>query len=647
MNELAPLRPAVLAFDESGTPMSPEYGDVYHSAASGPGQALHVFLRGNDLPARWANAKIFSIVETGFGLGLNFLATWHAWRHDPQRCERLHFVSIERHPFTTDHLAVLHPRFAEYASLSTILRAAWPALVPGMHRLHFDDGRVTLTLVFADIANALEQLLVGADAFYLDGFTPERNPDMWSAQNMKALARLAQPGATLATWSVARPVRDALAAAGFDVDKRAGFGGKRDMLVGHFAPRWPMYPQRVAPPKYPDKRAIVVGAGLAGTAVASRLAARGWSVDLVERAHAAAASSLRAGVFQPHVSRDDCLLSRFTRAGYLYAQAQWPASFDPAAAAPWPRSGVLQLADGADNEARVAGTAALLGYPTDYAQFATRDAASALAGCNVAIGGWWFPRAGWVPPATIVKLQIAAAGPRVTLRLEHEISALEHVGGQWRVRGAASAIVAQAPVVVLANAGDAARIADLGVDSLRSVRGQQSYLPAPPFAAPRVVIGGDGYVLPEHEGIAVCGATYDLDRMDTVQDAASHALNVSRVERMLPGSTAQVDPAHLDGGVGIRCVATDRMPMLGAMVDVAAARAQAAALTGAHLADLPRRAGLYGAFAFASRGLTWTLLAAELLASQIDGEPLPVERALVAAIDPGRFILHRLRRRKL
>jgi len=154
-------------------------------------------------------------------------------------------------------------------------------------------------------------------------------------------------------------------------------------------------------------------------------------------------------------------------------------------------------------------------------------------------------------------------------------------------------------------------------------------------------------VLPEHEGIAVCGATYDLDRMDTVQDAASHALNVSRVERMLPGSTAQVDPAHLDGGVGIRCVATDRMPMLGAMVDVAAARAQAAALTGAHLADLPRRAGLYGAFAFASRGLTWTLLAAELLASQIDGEPLPVERALVAAIDPGRFILHRLRRRKL
>ena len=362
-NDSASLRPAVLAFDESGTPISPEYGDVYHSAASGPGQAVHVFLRGNELPARWANANIFSIVETGFGLGLNFLATWQAWREDPQRCDRLHFVSIERHPFSAEHLAVLHGRLAEYATLSTSLRVAWPALVPGMHRLHFDDGRVSLTLAFADIAVALRQLCVNADAFFLDGFSPERNPDMWSAPNMKALARMAKHGATLATWSVARPVRDALVAAGFAVDKRPGFDGKRDMLIGHFAPRWPTHSQRVAPPNPSDKRAIVVGAGLAGAAVTSRLATRGWSIDLVERAPVfalgAAASGLRAGVFQPHVSRDDCLLSRLTRAGFLYAQAQWPRSFDPVAAAPWQRCGVLQLADGADNEARVCDTAAL------------------------------------------------------------------------------------------------------------------------------------------------------------------------------------------------------------------------------------------------------------------------------------------------
>ena len=202
---------------------------------------------------------------------------------------------------------------------------------------------------------------------------------------------------------------------------------------------------------------------------------------------------------------------------------------------------------------------------------------------------------------------------------------MERVGEQWRVRDASGAIVAEAPVVVLASAADAARLVDLGTDSLRNVRGQQSYLPSPPFAAPRVVIGGDGYVLPEHEGIAVCGATYDLDQTTTEMDVASHLLNVARVEHMLPGSTTQVDCSGLDGGVGIRCVATDRMPMLGAIVDVAATRARAAELTGAHLVDLPRHPGVYGAFAFASRGLTWTLLAAEQLASQLEGEPLPIE----------------------
>jgi tRNA 5-methylaminomethyl-2-thiouridine biosynthesis bifunctional protein len=647
-NDGAALRPAVLAFDESGTPISPAYGDIYHSAASGSGQAIHVFLHGNDLPSRWTDANVFCIVETGFGLGLNFLATWNAWRQDPRRCKRLHFVSIERHPFGAAHLGVLHARFADYAAQSASLRAAWPLLVPGMHRLHFDDGDVTLTLAFADVAIALRQLSVSADAFYLDGFMPERNPDMWSTQNMKALSRLAKPGATLATWSVARAVRDALAEAGFAVHKRPGFGGKRDMLVGHYAPRWRGFVERAMPPAYPAKRAIIVGAGLAGAAVASRLALRGWSIDLVERAHApaTAASGLRAGVFQPHVSRDDCLLSRWTRAGFLYGQAQRPASFDASAEPPRQRCGVLQLADGADNEARVAATAASLCYPLEYAQYVTREAASQLAGRPVAIGGWWFAHAGWVPPGAIVRQQLAAMRGRVNLHTDREVTKMERVGEQWQLRDADDAIIAQAPVVVIANAGHAARIADLGVDSLRSVRGQQSYLPVPPFAAPRVVVGGDGYALPAYEGIAVCGATYELDRIDTAMDATSHALNVSRVERMMPGSTAGVDHSRLEGGVAIRCVATDRLPMLGALVDVAAARAQAATLIGAHLSDLPRLVGLYGAFAFASRGLTWTLLAAEVLASQIDGEPLPVERALVDAIDPGRFILHRLRRAK-
>ncbi|HEY4637314.1 MAG TPA: tRNA (5-methylaminomethyl-2-thiouridine)(34)-methyltransferase MnmD, partial [Burkholderiales bacterium] len=187
----APLVPARLAFAADGTPNSRAYNDVYHSAEGGAAQARHVFLGGNGLPARWRDARRFTIFETGFGLGLAFLATWQAWREDPARPARLHFVSVERHPFSTQDLAVLHAPHAEFAPLAEELRSAWPLLVPGMHRLEFESGRLVLTLAFGDAAELAPQLRLAADAIYLDGFAPAKNPDMWSPALLKAVARLA------------------------------------------------------------------------------------------------------------------------------------------------------------------------------------------------------------------------------------------------------------------------------------------------------------------------------------------------------------------------------------------------------------------------------------------------------------------------
>jgi tRNA 5-methylaminomethyl-2-thiouridine biosynthesis bifunctional protein len=193
-----PLLPAALAFTAGGTPYSAAYGDVYHSAEGGPAQARHVFLDGNGLPERWRGRRAFTILETGFGFGLSFLATWQAWREDPARCGRLHFVSVEKHPFATPDLALLSERFSETKEKGKQLVALWPMLVAGMHRLEFEDGNVVLTLFFGDVAEGLPQLQLAADAFYLDGFAPAKNPQMWEPRLLRHLGRRppSPPGAS-------------------------------------------------------------------------------------------------------------------------------------------------------------------------------------------------------------------------------------------------------------------------------------------------------------------------------------------------------------------------------------------------------------------------------------------------------------------
>lgn len=227
----SPLVPAERAETGDGTPFSQIYDDVYHTAHGGLAQTRHVFLAGNGLPARWIDTDDFVIFETGFGLGLNFLVTWQTWRASEAN-GRLHFVSVEKHPFRHDDLARLLAPYAEMASLASKLLRQWPPLAPGFHRLHFDDGKVTLTLMFGDAQALLPQLTAAVDAVFLDGFAPTKNPELWSCDLLTAITRLCKSQATLATWSVAGEVRRGLQHAGWKLERRPGFGKKREMLVG-------------------------------------------------------------------------------------------------------------------------------------------------------------------------------------------------------------------------------------------------------------------------------------------------------------------------------------------------------------------------------------------------------------------------------
>jgi tRNA 5-methylaminomethyl-2-thiouridine biosynthesis bifunctional protein len=289
---------------------------------------------------------------------------------------------------------------------------------------------------------------------------------------------------------------------------------------------------------------------------------------------------------------------------------------------------------------------AALAYPAEYAELLSRDAASSRAGQAVRAGGWWIPMGDWARPGEVVRAQLAAAAhaqmPAPRIRLHREVAALRRLGERWCAIDTSGVELACAPVVVLANACDAARLVDLASAPLQRVAGQLTLFPAS-TGAPRTVVCGRGYVLPAIDGSVVTGASYDLN--DAMQpDNTRHAANLRRAEWLLPGITAHLDMTSLRGEVGTRCVARDRLPMVGSVVDMERAREIADTLSGAHASDMPRLPGLFCAIAFASRGLAWTALAAECLASQLEGEPLPLEATLVDAIDPGRFAVKRARR---
>ncbi|MEV8471612.1 bifunctional tRNA (5-methylaminomethyl-2-thiouridine)(34)-methyltransferase MnmD/FAD-dependent 5-carboxymethylaminomethyl-2-thiouridine(34) oxidoreductase MnmC [Ralstonia sp. UNC404CL21Col] len=635
-----------------GTPFSAQYDDVYHSSEGGLAQAHHVFLGGNGLPGAWQGKRAFTIVETGFGQGLNFLATWAAWRDDPQRCARLDFVSIEKHPFDRAGLSVVHPASGALAPLAEMLRRSWPVPVPGVHRLTFDDGRVTLTLLLGDAMETLPQLSCAADAFYLDGFSPAKNPDLWQPRVFKQLARVARAGATLATYTAAGFVRRGLQEAGFEVRKAPGFGSKRDMTVAQFPTHWRTRRGPVEAPVWGQRHAIVLGAGLAGCPIAERLASRGWRVTLVDEndGHARGTSAHRAAAMHPHVSIDDSVLSRLSRAGNLLARRHWDALDCAGFATGFQCTGVLQLAEDADDATEQQRIVQTLGYPTDYIDWLNVEEAAQRVGASVPQGGWWFAQAGWVAPPDICRANLAAAGTAIDTRWNTHVGSLRQDGDQWQALDAQGAVIASAPVIVLANSLGAARLAPLNSASLKPVRGQLTDVPVAGFEAglawPKAVVCGNGYLLPAEPGARSVriGSSFQPGESDLTERVADHAANLRRLAGLQPqqsGALAKLDVAQLHGYVGVRCVSANRLPLIGPLVDEAAATAPGFRLRGPH-AQLPRLAGLYAALAYGSRGLTWSVLGAELLAAQIDGGPLPLESDLVAALDPGRFVLRAL-----
>ncbi|ARP89607.1 FAD-dependent cmnm(5)s(2)U34 oxidoreductase [Bordetella genomosp. 9] len=612
-----PLKPAAPVIDARGVPFSPEYGDIYHAADGALAQAQHVFLRGNDLPQRWRGRASFTVCETGFGLGSNFLALWLAWRADAQRPRRLHVVSFEAHPLLPQDLAGALARLPADSGcrvLADQLLRQWPPLLPGVHRLEFERGGVTLTLAFGDAGTLAPQLDFVADAFFLDGFAPARNPEMWTPALLQALGAHAAHDATAATWCSAGRVRRALQEAGFAVDRRPGFAGKTHMTVA----------RRIAagraPAGDPPPHVAIVGAGIAGAAVAQALGLRGIPVTLLDPAHDAAHRGHLAAAATPLVALDDNPRARLSRAGTLRALARWG---DLDGDARPLQCGTLQLSRDAGRAADAGKVLAALGFPASWVRQVDAAEASDIAGLAVSRGGLFFQAGLLVRPDALIHALSAVPGVR---RVPGAVHRMERNGDTWRLEDEAGRVLADAPVVVAANAVGARRLLHASglleplprLAQMHALAGEVTLLPAHALAGgPRCIIGGEGYLLPAVHGHCVAGSTYVHGAAEATVSAGGQGVNLAKAAALLDADAAaavgSMAAGALSGWAGWRAVLPGRLPAVG---------------------PVSHAEGLYLATGFGSRGLSWAALAGDIIAAHLCGEPAPLENDLLRAIAP-------------
>ncbi len=646
---MSDLPHAQLDWNDQGQPLSRQFGDVYFSREDGLGETRHVFLAGNDLPARFTALPAGSrlvIGETGFGTGLNFLCAWQLFDQLASADVCLHFVSVEKYPLTAADLQRALALWPELAPWSGQLLEQYRAIHPGFQRLVLDGGRVVLTLLIGDALQMLPQLDARIEVWFLDGFAPDKNPQMWTPPLFQELARLSAPGASLATFTSKGTVRRDLIEAGFAMRRAPGHGKKWEILCGRFEGHAPVAekPWHDRPPRPEAREALVIGAGLAGCATAASLAARGWQVTLLERHEAVAqeASGNPQGVLYLKLSAHGTALSQLVLAGFGHTRRllqHLQQGHD------WDACGVLQLAFDAPEAGRQAKLAEA--FPADLLHSLSREQAEARAGVALPAGGLFYPDAGWVhPPALCRQL---ASHPRIRLLTHSEALELRRVNGHWQALDG-ERLLAEAPVAILAGAAEVRRFA--AELPLKRIRGQISRLPQTTRSAELAcVVCAEGYVAPPRGGEHTLGASFDFHSQDCAPTAAEHAGNLELLREISADlaerlDTDRLDPAQLEGRAAFRCTSPDYLPIVGPLADPAAF-AETYAVLGKDARQVPDspcpwRDGLYVNSGHGSRGLITAPLCGELLAAWLNDEPLPLPRAVAEACHPNRFLLRKL-----
>jgi tRNA 5-methylaminomethyl-2-thiouridine biosynthesis bifunctional protein len=624
---MSKLSHAKIHFNDQGTPVAADFDDVYFSNDGGLAETDYVFLQHNGLPERWQthNRSAFHIIETGFGTGANFLLSWLRFRqfreqHPQARCQRLYFSSVEKFPLNHADLTRALTVHSNLRELCQQLLTAYPLSVSGCHRLSFDNGAVVLDLWFGDVSTVLPQLDTPADAIYLDGFAPSKNPDMWQDSLFSQLYRLSRPGTRLSTFTAAGLVKRGLVQAGFSVAKVKGFGRKREMLIANRPDTAATTTAEVnATQTAPLSTAVtIIGGGIASLCSALALTQRGIAVTLLcEDADVACqASQNRQGAVYPNLHAnltDDSQLHvqafLFARRFYQHWQQQ---GLD--FAMDW--CGLLHIASNSQLQQRQQKLITNGLWPEQLVQQVDAIAATELAGLPLTQGGIYFPLAGWLNPQQFCREALAYLTEQSSFSVQFNcnVSAISQLDGHWQLSTNQQAYVCD--TLLLACGSAVNQFVPTASLPLNKIRGQVSHIENAAMAPLKTVLCHKGYITPQWQGLHSVGATFDRHGTQTVVTEADNSENLALVNSQLQQPAWFAQSRVASAAAAFRATLPDHLPLAGLV---------------------PEQPSLYVLGGLGARGIMLSPLLAELIACQICTEPLPLSLTLRQKISAGRF----------
>ncbi len=657
-----PAKHPKLSWKTNDTPYSEANQDIYYSKSNGIAESNFYFLANNDLPERFKThaENRFFIGELGFGSGLNFLATWLAWSKVPLPKPKLSYCAAELYPMSLEDIERAHRQWPQLSSLCAELIEKYPLAIKGQHRIILSEGNVNLDVWWGTAHDMCEDLasydVPFIDAWYLDGFNPKSNPSMWSSELIKSMAKCSKPSATFGTFTSAGNVRRALEYAGFEVKKLKGFEKKRDCLNGRL-PTISSIRSNITPWDIPrnvnaasHKHAVVIGAGLAGAHVAAALQRRGLEVDVVDKyGIAAGASGGNQGVLYARLSTKHSLLTDFALQALIFSSSIYSEMFSNRALKRGEDGDLCGAFFASDDDKKLAQLKIVLKHHGEIAEVLSYVEASQRLGLDVLTHGYWLSTSGWMHPASICKNILN--GPGVTTTLNCGSVSIHRQDDLWIVKGEKS-FEKSTSLVVLACGDSCNDFLDLNWLPVRTNIGQTTQLVSNnDLNQLKAVFCHDGYIPPARFGEHCIGSTYHLNEKSRMVCDEDHLENIAKLESALHKKyDLKAVENNFKGWTGKRCTSPDYLPIVGPIPERPKFNNVYSALSKNAKAHVSHRApvypGLYISTAHGSRGLTYSALSAEILASMIFAEPLPVSRRIARAILPARFLIREIIKRQ-